>query len=100
MRRASGHVKSQDVFAIPRRPPSLAASGATALRELERSARAGKPFPLVLLDGMMPGMDGFTVAEKIRDHIELSAATLMMLPSAMRAGANERCSELRVAGYF
>jgi two-component system, sensor histidine kinase and response regulator len=80
--------------------PALAASGAMALRELERSARAGKPFPLVLLDGMMPGMDGFTVAEKIRDHIELSAATLMMLPSAMRAGADERCSELRVAGYF
>jgi two-component system sensor histidine kinase/response regulator len=79
---------------------SLAASGAEALAEMELAARTGRPFPIVLLDGMMPGMDGFTVAEKIRDHVELSGATVMMLPAAMRAGAEARCGELRVASYF
>jgi two-component system, sensor histidine kinase and response regulator len=49
---------------------------------------------------MMPGMDGFMVAEKIRDHPELSCAIVMMLPSVMRPGASKRCEELRVAGYF
>ena len=49
---------------------------------------------------MMPEMDGFTVAEKIREHLELSGATVMMLSSAMPAGATARCRELRVAGYF
>jgi two-component system, sensor histidine kinase and response regulator len=67
---------------------------------LIRAARAGTPFPLVLIDGMMPGMDGFMVAEKIRDHPELSCAMVMMLPSVMRPGASKRCEELRVAGHF
>jgi two-component system, sensor histidine kinase and response regulator len=80
--------------------PALAASGAAALDELVRATRAGTPFPLVLIDGMMPGMDGFMVAEKIRDHPELSCAMVMMLPSMMRPGASKRCEELRVAGYF
>jgi two-component system sensor histidine kinase/response regulator len=80
--------------------PALAASGAAALDELVRATRAGTPFPLVLIDGMMLGMDGFMVAEKIRDHPELSCAMVMMLPSMMRPGASKRCEELRVAGYF
>jgi two-component system, sensor histidine kinase and response regulator len=80
--------------------PALFHSGAPALGELIRAARAGTPFPLVLIDGMMPGMDGFTVAEKIRDHRELSCATVMMLPSMMGPGASKRCKELRIAGYF
>jgi two-component system, sensor histidine kinase and response regulator len=80
--------------------PALVDSGAAALAELIRAARAGTPFPLVLIDGMMPGMDGFMVAEKIRDHPELSCAIVMMLPSVMRPGASKRCEELRVAGHF
>jgi PAS domain S-box-containing protein len=80
--------------------PVAVASGAEALREMLREGRAGTPFAIVLLDGMMPGMDGFMVAEKIRDDVELYGATVMMLPSAMRAGAAARCEELRVAGYF
>jgi PAS domain S-box-containing protein len=80
--------------------PALVESGAAALDELVRAARAGRPFPLILIDGMMPGMDGFMLAEKIRDHPELSCAMVMMLPSLMRPGASKRCEELRVAGYF
>jgi two-component system sensor histidine kinase/response regulator len=80
--------------------PAIVSSGAAALGELVRATRAGTPFPLVLIDGMMPGMDGFTVAEKIRDHPELSCAMVMMLPATMRPGASKRCEELRVAGYF
>jgi two-component system, sensor histidine kinase and response regulator len=80
--------------------PTLFESGAAALGELIRAERVGKPFPLVLIDGMMPGMDGFMVAEKIRDDPKLSCATVMMLPSTMSSGAAKRCEELRVAGYF
>jgi two-component system, sensor histidine kinase and response regulator len=45
-------------------------------------------------------MDGLMVAEKIRDHPDLSGSTVMMLSSAMPAGAIARCNELGVAGYF
>jgi two-component system sensor histidine kinase/response regulator len=80
--------------------PTVVTSGAAALQEMLLASRAGAPFPLVLLDSVMPEMDGFTVAKEIRDHVELFGATVMMLPSAMPAEASARCAELRVTGYF
>jgi len=80
--------------------PVLVASGPEALVELLSAQRAGMPFPLLLLDGMMPGMDGFTVVEKIREHAELADARVVMLSSAMPSGVAARCSELGVSGYL
>lgn len=83
-----------------RMKPSVADSGAAALREMVRAAQAGTPYPLVILDGMMPEMDGFMAAEKIRENAEIAGATVMMLSSAMPAGAAARCAELGVASYL
>ena len=80
--------------------PTVVASGAAAIVEMLQAARAGNPFPLVILDGMMPEMDGFMVVEKIREHAELSGATVMMLTSAMPCGAAARCGDLGVASYL
>ena len=80
--------------------PSVVASGGTAIVEMLRAAHDGVPFPLVILDGMMPSMDGFMVAEKMREHAELSGATVMMLSSGMTPGAAARCGELGIASYL
>jgi len=80
--------------------PTVVGSGAEALLEMSHAAQAGAPFPLVLLDGMMPEMDGFMVMEKIREHMGLSGATVMMLSSAMPAGAAGRCAELGISSYL
>jgi two-component system, sensor histidine kinase and response regulator len=80
--------------------PTVVASGADALVEMQRAAHAGTPFSLVILDGTMPEMDGFTVAEKIRQQVDLSAATVMMLSSLKANGAIARCAELGVASYL
>jgi signal transduction histidine kinase/CheY-like chemotaxis protein len=90
----------REMLAHWRMQPSVVASGAAAIVEMLRAARAGTPFPLVILDGMMPEMDGFMVAEQIHEHAELSGATVMMLSSAMPAGATARCAELGVASYL
>ena len=90
----------REILANWRMEPSVVASGAAAVVEMLRAAREGMPFPLVILDGMMPEMDGFMVAEKIREHAELSGATVMMLTSGMPAGAAARCAELGVASYL
>ena len=80
--------------------PAVVDSGEAALAEMVRAAQAGQPYPLVLLDGMMPGMDGFMAAEKIRANPEIAGATVMMLSSAMPADATARCAELGVASYL
>jgi PAS domain S-box-containing protein len=90
----------REMLAHWRMQPSVVASGAAAIVEMLRAAHAGTPFPLVILDGMMPEMDGFVVAKKIRECAELSGATVMMLSSAMPAGASARCGELGIASYL
>src|SRR5207248_2543391 len=42
---------------------TTAEDGEQALTELNRASEAGEPYGLVLLDGRMPGLDGFDVAE-------------------------------------
>jgi CheY-like chemotaxis protein len=55
---------------------------------------------VVLLDAMMPGMDGFELAQWVQAQPELGATILLMLSSAARAGDAERCKEVGVAIYL
>ena len=72
-------------------------SGVAAMK---RALHAGDSFPLVLLDACMPDVDGFAVAEQIKDDPELAGATIMMLSSRDRSGDHSRCKDLGVACYL
>ena len=78
--------------------PVLAESGRAGLAAMQERKMAGTPFPLVLLDGQMPEMDGFSVAEEIKKDPELAGATVLMLTSAGQRGDGARCRELGIAG--
>jgi CheY-like chemotaxis protein len=65
-----------------------------------RAAKSNSAYQLVLLDAVMPEMDGFTLAEKIKEQPELADATVMMLSSAMPAGSAARCGALGIAGLL
>src|SRR5262249_3539745 len=71
--------------------PVVAEGGAAALAELQRAADRGAPFALVLLDALMPGMDGFSVAEQIRRRPGLVGPRTMWWRSAHPRGAAARC---------
>ena len=83
-----------------RMKPTATSGGPEALEALGRAAEAGEPFPLVLLDAMMPGMDGFMLAEEIRKRPELAGAAVMMLSSGDRRGDAERCRALGLVRYL
>jgi two-component system sensor histidine kinase/response regulator len=80
--------------------PTAVEGGKAALQALEIAKNMGHPFPLVLLDGQMPEMDGFTVAEQIQRNPELAGATIMMLTSAGHLGDAARCRELGISAYL
>ncbi|MGH9362390.1 MAG: response regulator, partial [Thermoanaerobaculia bacterium] len=79
--------------------PTLADGGRAALSALERAREEGEPFAVILLDAMMPEMDGFTLAEQIKLGSQ-AGATLMMLSSAGRREDAERCRALGVAAFL
>ena len=62
--------------------PTAVASAGEALIEMERAFAAGDPYPLVLLDALMPGIDGYELARQINDDLKYAGATIMMLSSA------------------
>ncbi|HEY0791308.1 MAG TPA: response regulator [Chthoniobacterales bacterium] len=59
--------------------PEAVAGGREALAVLRTRADTGDPFDLAILDLMMPGMDGLTLARAIRADAALSHTRLVML---------------------
>jgi two-component system sensor histidine kinase/response regulator len=80
--------------------PTLAESGLAALTALRQAKEAGNRTMLLLLDAQMPGMDGFSLMEKIRQDPELPTATVMMLTSGGQRGDAARCRELGISAYL
>jgi PAS domain S-box-containing protein len=77
--------------------PSVAESGQAALRALELGRKSGAPFPLVILDFHMPGMNGLELAERIHRQPEFASVALILLSSVGQAGDSERCAAAGVS---
>ena len=80
--------------------PTLAPSGKGALEALEQAQLRGTRFDLILLDVMMPEMDGFETAKLIRDNFSSCWPVIMMLTSVGQRGDAARCRELGISAYL
>jgi len=80
--------------------PCAISRGEEALIEIERSLHRGQPYRIALLDVHMPGMDGFTLAEFIKNIPEMRHTTLMMLSSSNRREDAVRCKELGISVHL
>jgi two-component system sensor histidine kinase/response regulator len=74
-------------------------SGERALEELLSARAAGGPYQILLTDMHMPGMDGYTLIEKLRHIPELSLTAIMMLTSAGYREDVVRCRRLGISSY-
>jgi two-component system sensor histidine kinase/response regulator len=80
--------------------PTVAAGGDEAIEELRHAFDQGVPFALAILDGRMPGMDGFTLADKIRSNPEYPRVGVILLASAGLRGDAARCRDLGIKAYL
>ncbi len=80
--------------------PTAVDSGKAALAALRHAAETKEPFRMILLDVRMPEMDGFMLAEEIKQHPECADTTIMMLTSDNQRGDIARCRELGLAAYL
>lgn len=79
-----------------RMKPISVSSGKDALTELHRAADEKHPYRLILLDCIMPEMDGFEVAQQIDIDPTLGKPKIIMLSSAGRPENTNRCHNLGI----
>jgi signal transduction histidine kinase/DNA-binding response OmpR family regulator len=79
--------------------PDIADCGPLGISMLHRAVAEGRPYPLVIVDRHMPGMDGFMFLEKVHADPSLGAIAIMMLTSGDQPEDPRRCLELGVTEY-
>jgi signal transduction histidine kinase/DNA-binding response OmpR family regulator/integral membrane sensor domain MASE1 len=77
-----------------------AEDGASALALMRQAHADGEGLRLAIIDGRMPGMNGFELAEQIRQDPRLASAMIMMLTSTDQSGDAARCRQLGIAAYL
>ncbi len=88
---------------------ALAAAGAevrqcdgvdVALAAMRKAIADGAPYDVAIVDGYMPGRDGFEMAALVQGDPELSQTRLMMLTSAGHRGDGTRARDVGIAAYL
>lgn len=80
--------------------PLAVESGDEALNTIQKAHLEESPFRLAIIDGRMPGMDGFELAERIRRDSRLSNTIIIMLTSACDGNDGKRCRGLGISTYL
>jgi two-component system, sensor histidine kinase and response regulator len=80
--------------------PMAAASGEAALQAAEQANRDGVAFALALVDARMPGLDGFSVAERLMRDTALADSVVMMLTLDELNSDTARCHALGIRRYL
>ena len=80
--------------------PALAEGGKQGLAILREAQARGNPFPLVLLDAQMPEMDGFSMAQEIKQDPRFAKTVFIMLTSAGLRGDAVRCHAAGIDAYL
>jgi len=80
--------------------PTMVGDGRGALALLVTSAMDQSPFALAILDGHMPGMDGFEVAAEIRQNPLLRDTVVILLTSIGVPGDAEHMRGLGICAHL
>ncbi len=79
---------------------TVAESGSHALNLIRSTLKTGFSYSLILLDAHMPGIDGFSVAQSIKDTPEYTGVPIMMLSSADLNTDAAYCRQLGIQTYL
>jgi two-component system, sensor histidine kinase and response regulator len=80
--------------------PRTVNNGAEALKELKNAFERGNAYQILLLDMQMPGLQGFDVAEKIKDTPWGKNLRTLILTSVGQKGDPGRCKDLGISAYL
>jgi two-component system sensor histidine kinase/response regulator len=80
--------------------PTLAGNGGEGLEALRSARKAGRSFPILLIDAHMPDSDGFDLAGDVLSDPEVGGSVIMMLTADRNLADAVRCRELGVAAQL
>jgi len=80
--------------------PLAVANAWEAMGLIQQAQQAGEAYRLVVTDAHMPRMDGFMLAEEIKQDPAISSTVIMMLTSGDRPEDIVRCDRLGIAAYL
>ncbi len=76
--------------------PDTAEGAEQALRRMDQACADGSPYPLVILDALMPGMDGYTLSKRICERTTDPPPIILMISSSDRQEFKQRETESEV----
>ncbi|MCM2369592.1 PAS domain-containing hybrid sensor histidine kinase/response regulator [Aporhodopirellula aestuarii] len=76
------------------------ANAPAALEAIHETLASEGELPLLISDSQMPGMDGFTLAEKIRASDELRETVIIILTSGAHSSDAIRCRQLGINAHM
>lgn len=80
--------------------PTVIEGAQVAFTALEQAQEAGEPFTLMLLDSMMPDIDGITLAKWIKETPSLLRTAIIILSSAGQPEDAIRFREIGITAYL
>jgi signal transduction histidine kinase len=75
-------------------------SAQQAADELLAAERFGAPYALVLANMHMPKLDGFGLVGQLKERMNRSPATIMMMASGVQPGDVARCADLGISAWL
>ncbi len=88
------------MLAAWRMRPSLHSDGTAALAEAARAEAAGEGYALIVLDQHMPGLDGLTIADRLRRRHGAGLPVILMLSAGDSADSVEYCRQNGIDVYL
>jgi signal transduction histidine kinase/DNA-binding response OmpR family regulator/serine/threonine protein kinase len=76
------------------------ADAAAALREMDRAAGSDAPIRLAIIDADMPGVDGWTLAQRLRGDHRHEACPIILLVPASQAGIPAEHRQLKAVQFL
>ncbi|MEP6901725.1 MAG: PAS domain S-box protein [Actinomycetota bacterium] len=77
-----------------------AKSGAEALSVLHAAVEQQEPFDIAILDLMMPEMNGFELAQRIKAEESITKTHLVLMPSYGKRGHGRMARDTQIAAYL
>jgi two-component system, sensor histidine kinase and response regulator len=80
--------------------PTVCATGEEGMALIQQALAVGDPFPIVILDARMPGMDGFDLARRLREGDPTGSRTVLMVSSRLDGPTRRELRDLGIRRYL